>query len=127
MVDEGRRTGSPFDEGRLQLVREFLHREFRDCHHRDFFAFDQAAQVFLVETGRGFRYMLVIPKATFEDDGLPRLCNAQLAATLKLSREGRVTFDSAGTSGARVNTPRRPEPWLASSMQFGMVLVVRYR
>jgi hypothetical protein len=96
MVDAGRRTGSPLDEGRLLLVREFLHREFRDCHHRDFFAFDQAAQVFLIETGRGFRYMLVIPKATFEDDGLPRLCNAQLAATLKLSREGRVTLTPRG-------------------------------
>jgi hypothetical protein len=63
MVDVGRRTGSPFDEGRLLLVREFLHREFRDCHHRDFFAFDQAAQVFLIETGRGFRMLASLVSA----------------------------------------------------------------
>jgi hypothetical protein len=96
MADGRRPTGSPFDEVKLLLVREFLWREFRDCHHRDFFAFDQTAQVFLIETGRGFRHMLVIPKATFEHPDLPRLCIAHLAVTLKLAREGRVMLTSQG-------------------------------
>jgi hypothetical protein len=90
------RVGSPFDEDRLRLVREFLRREFRDCHHRDFFAIDQTAQVFLIETGRGFRHMLVVPKTTFEDADFPRLCNARLVATLKLARQGRVLLTPHG-------------------------------
>jgi hypothetical protein len=75
MGADRRGTGSPFDEGNLLFVREFLWREFRDCHHRDFFAFDRTAQVFLIETGRGVRHMLVIPKATFDDADLGLLCN----------------------------------------------------
>jgi hypothetical protein len=96
MVDSRRQKGSPFDEVKLLLIREFLWREFRDCIHRDFFAFDQTAQVFLIETGRGFRHMLVIPKATFDTGDLARLCNAHLAATLKLAREGRVMLTPQG-------------------------------
>jgi hypothetical protein len=91
-----RELASPFDEAKIRLVREFLSREFRDCHHRDFFAFDKAAQVFLIETGRGFRHMLVVPKATFEDGDIGRLLNAELAATLKLAREGRVMLTPKG-------------------------------
>jgi hypothetical protein len=87
---------SPFDETKVRLVREFLCREFRDCHHRDFFAFDKTAQVFLIETGRGFRHMLVVPKDTFEDGDVGRLCNAELAETLKLAREGRVMLTPRG-------------------------------
>jgi hypothetical protein len=94
MTDQ--RLWAPVDQEKLQLIREFLRREFRECHHRDFLTLDQTAQVFLIETGRGFRYMLVIPKATFDDAALPHLCNAQLAATLKLSREGRVTLTPRG-------------------------------
>jgi hypothetical protein len=96
MVDNRRQIDSPFDEVKLLLIREFLWREFRNCHHRDFLAFDQTAQVFLIETGHGFRHMLVIPKATFEDPELGRLCNAHLAATLKLAREGRVMLTPQG-------------------------------
>jgi hypothetical protein len=88
--------------GKLQLIREFLHREFRDCHHRDFFAIDESAQVFLIETGRGFRHMLVIPRTTFECADFNRLCNAQLSATLKLAREGRVLLTP---QGPRVSRP----------------------
>ena len=96
MVDNRRPIGSPFDEVQLLLVREFLGREFRDCHHRDFFAFDQTAQVFLIETRRGFPHMLVIPKVTFEGADLGRLCNAHLVATLKLARAGRVMLTPQG-------------------------------
>jgi hypothetical protein len=96
MDADHRSLDSPFDDKKLHLVREFLYREFRDCHHRDFFAFDGTAQVFLIETGRGFRHMLVIPKATFEDADIGFLCNAQLAATLKLAREGRVMLTPEG-------------------------------
>jgi hypothetical protein len=91
-----RDPSSPFDEAKVRLVREFLGREFRDCHHRDFFAFDKTAQVFLIETGRGFRHMLVVPKDTFEDGDIGRLCNAKLAATLKLARAGRVMLTPEG-------------------------------
>jgi hypothetical protein len=96
MGADRRSMESPFDETKLLLVREFLYREFRDCHHRDFFAFDRTAQVFLIETGRGFRHMLVVPKDTFEDADLGRLCNAELATTLKLAREGRVMLTPHG-------------------------------
>jgi hypothetical protein len=96
MDDDSRRNRSPFDEGKLQLIREFLWREFRDCYHFDFFALDQTAQVFLIETGCGFRHMLVVPKATFDDVDVGRLCNAHLAVTLKGAREGRVTLTPDG-------------------------------
>jgi hypothetical protein len=96
MGADRRAPESPFDEAKMRLVREFLCREFRDCHHRDFFAFDKAAQVFLIETGRGFRHMLVVPKAAFEDGDIGRLLNAELAATLKLAREGRVMLTPTG-------------------------------
>jgi hypothetical protein len=88
--------GSPFDEAQLLLIRDFLRREFRDCHHRDFIAFDQTAQVFLIETGRGCRHMLVIPKATFEHPDFARLCNAELAATLRRAGGARVTLTPQG-------------------------------
>jgi hypothetical protein len=96
MGDQRPSARTPFDEGKLQLVREFLQREFRDCYHRDFFAFDEAAQVFLIETGRGIRHMLVIPKATLDDPDLSGFCNAHLAATLKFSHEGRVLLTPQG-------------------------------
>ena len=80
----------------LQRAREFLQREFRDCHHRDFFSIDERSQVFLIETGRGFRYMLVIPKDTLERADFDRLCNAQLTETLRLAREGRVLLTPDG-------------------------------
>jgi hypothetical protein len=76
------------------LVREFLRREFRDCSHRDFVAFDEA--VFVIETGRGSMLTLVIPKATFEDPDFARLLNAQLAETLELERARRVVLTLQG-------------------------------
>jgi hypothetical protein len=96
MDADHRSPESPFDAQKLLLVREFLCREFRDCHHRDFFAFDGTAQVFLIETGRGFRHMLVVPRDTFEAADLGFLCNAHLAATLKLARDGRVMLTPEG-------------------------------
>jgi hypothetical protein len=97
MLDERRqRNSSPFDEGKLRLIREFLRREFRDCDHRDFFAFDRTAQVFLIDTGRGTRLTLVVPKATFEHPDFARVCNAQLVDALKLTREGRVLLTPHG-------------------------------
>jgi hypothetical protein len=90
------RIWAPFDEAKLQVVRGFLQRTFRDCHHRDFFTLDQNAHVFLIETGRGFRYMLVVPRETFERADLGGLCNARLAETLKLARAGRVLLTPEG-------------------------------
>jgi hypothetical protein len=84
------RLWAPFDQEKLHLIREFLRREFRECHHRDFFTLDQTAHVFLIETGRGFKHTLIIPRATFQAADLPRLCNRQLTETLKLASQGRV-------------------------------------
>jgi hypothetical protein len=80
----------------LQLAREFLRREFRDCHHRDFSAIDGSSHVFLIETGQGFRHMLVIPNDTLHGADFSRLCNAQLAETLKLARGARVLLTPHG-------------------------------
>jgi hypothetical protein len=96
VADEPQQIPTAFAESKLQLIREFLRREFRDCYHRDFFAFNQTAQVFLIETGRGTRLTLIIPKTTFEDPDFARLCNAQLADTLKLARESRLVLTPEG-------------------------------
>jgi hypothetical protein len=94
MGDDSRLVDSPFDEGKLRVVREFLRREFRDCSHRDFVVFDEA--VFVIETGRGSMLTLVIPKATFENQDFVRLLNAQLAETLELERASRVVLTPQG-------------------------------
>jgi hypothetical protein len=96
MLDDSQRTGSSFEQRKLELVRDLLRRAFRDCYHRDFFAFDRTAHVFLIETGRGVQLTLVIPKATFEVPDFGRLCNAQLAETLRLARNGRVVLTPQG-------------------------------
>jgi hypothetical protein len=94
--DRRQRIGSPFDESRLLLVREFLRREFRDCYHRDFFAFDLTAQVFLIETGRGYRHTLVVPRTTLDHPDLAALCNPRLVASLTVARDRRVTLTPEG-------------------------------
>jgi hypothetical protein len=88
---------SLFDEERLRLVREFLQREFRDCQHRDFFAFDRAAQVFVIGSERSLRHMLVIPKPTFEDPNFARLLNEHLVTALKAARGVQLTLTPQGT------------------------------
>jgi hypothetical protein len=93
--DRRRLIASPFDAEKLVLVRDFLRREFRDCLHRDYFAFDQTAQVFVIETEHGSRHRLVIPEATFDDPGFSRLCDVQLADMLRLA-EGCVTLTPHG-------------------------------
>jgi hypothetical protein len=90
------RVRAPFDEEKVQLVREFLRREFRECYHRDFFAFDQTAQVFLIETGRGLRHMLVIPRGTFEKADLFQLCDTHLAEIIESTRDGHVLLTPHG-------------------------------
>jgi hypothetical protein len=95
-AEMGDRAWTVFDEAKLQLVRQFLHREFRDCHHRDFFALDKAAQVFLIETGRGGRLMLVVPKGTFDSADFSRLWNAHLVDALKAAREGLLLLTPDG-------------------------------
>jgi len=96
MTGERPSTRVPFDEHKLQRVREFLRREFRGCEHRDFFAFDRTAQVFVIGSDHTLRHTLVIPKETFEDQDFALLLNPHLVATLKLAGEARVTLTPQG-------------------------------
>jgi hypothetical protein len=81
---------------KLQRVREFLEREFRECRHSDFFAAQDGAQVFLIETARGLKHRLVVPRITLERAEVGRLCNAELADTLRLARESCVVLTPQG-------------------------------
>jgi hypothetical protein len=95
-MEGSRRRGSPFDESKLQLLREFLRREFRDCYCVDFVAVDDSAQIFLIDTWDGVRHMLIVPEATFAEADMGLLCNANLSETLRDARESRVTLTSQG-------------------------------
>lgn len=92
MTHGGRATEIPFDHEKLELVREFLRREFPGCQLRDYFAFDKTAQVFLIATDRNVRHTLVIPGGTFRDADFTRLLNQQLVTALKLSGSLRLTL-----------------------------------
>jgi hypothetical protein len=59
---------------------------------RDYFEFDEAAQVFLIATDRNVRHTLVIPRDTFRDADFTRLLNQQLVTALKLSGSLRLTL-----------------------------------
>lgn len=96
MNDDRPGTRVPFDEDKLQLVREFLQREFRGCEQRDFFAFDRTGQVFVIGSEHSLRHTLVIAKETFEDAGFALLLNVQLVTALKLARGVRITLTPQG-------------------------------
>jgi hypothetical protein len=96
MNNERPGTRVPFAEEKLRLVREFLQREFRGCEQRDFFAFDKAAQVFVIGFEHSLRRTLVIPKETFEDADFARLLNVQLVTALKLAGGIRITLTPQG-------------------------------
>jgi hypothetical protein len=102
----------PFDEGKLQLVRTFLRREFQGCRHRDYFAFDKTAQVFLIETEQQSRYALVIPKSTFDHRHFSRLLNPQLVTALRHAGARGVTLvpQSAATRAREATAPERRRP-----------------
>lgn len=107
MKNERPGTRVPFDEDKLQRVREFLRREFQGCPHRDYFEFDKTAQVFLIGPDRNVRHTLVIPKDTFEDADFVLLLNQQLVAALKLAGARRVTL-----------TPQAPRALAGERRQF---------
>jgi hypothetical protein len=96
MINERPGMQVPFDEEKLQLVREFLQREFRGGQHRDYFEFHTTMQIFVIETERGVRHTLVIPKRTIENGDLTRLLNPQLVIALELARHARVTLTPRG-------------------------------
>jgi hypothetical protein len=85
----------PFDEEKLQLVREFLQREFRSCVCRDYFDFDRNAQVFVMEAPR-VRQTLVVPSATFENPDFARLLNWRFVTVLAVADGVPVTLTSEG-------------------------------
>jgi PHD/YefM family antitoxin component YafN of YafNO toxin-antitoxin module len=96
MTSHRRQDWAPIDADLVRLVLQFLRREFRDCRHRDYFAAHERAHVFVVETERGDRHMLVIPEATFQAEQFTTLLNAGLAATLARARNSRVTLTRDG-------------------------------
>ena len=53
MIDGRPGMPAPFDEEKLQIVREFLRREFQGCRHRDYFEFHTSMQVFVIEPEKG--------------------------------------------------------------------------
>jgi hypothetical protein len=94
MAEELRSEWAPFDEAKVLLVREFLRRQFRDCQHREFLAFDPLAQIFIVETKGGVRSTLVVPKVTFDAENFSALFTVQLVDALE--RDGHVTLNPDG-------------------------------
>jgi hypothetical protein len=97
VADDQQSHWAPFDQGNVNLVRDFLRREFRDSEHRDFVVFHPTAQVFIIVTPRGVRHMLVIPEATFEAAHFSALCNASLADALAHFRLVTLTSDGPET------------------------------
>jgi hypothetical protein len=96
MIDEKSGPQSPFDQGKLRLVREFLQREFRGCRHDDYFDRAKMAQVFVIEPHRRPRYILIIPKGTFEHADFAFLCNDHLADALQHARGVPLTLTARG-------------------------------
>jgi len=89
--------GSPFDEAKLQLTREFLRREFRGCELRDYLAiYGSAFQIFIVEVSPRLRHTLLIPEETFLGEDFARLLDVHLVTMLTLAREAPVTLTSRG-------------------------------
>ena len=89
-------TPPPIDENKLQLVREFLQREFRASRHEDYFDSVEMAQVFVVEPIQGPRHTLVIPKRTFEDPDFTLLCDARLVEALQSALDTRLVLTPEG-------------------------------
>jgi hypothetical protein len=89
-------TPPPIDENKLQLVREFLQREFRASRHEDYFDSVEMAQVFVIEPIQGPRHTLVIPKRTFEDPDFTLLCDARLVEALQSALDTRLVLTPEG-------------------------------
>ena len=86
----------PIDENKLQLVREFLQREFRASRHEDYFDSVEMAQVFVIDPIQGPRHTLVIPKRTFEDPDFTMLCDARLVEALQSALDTRLVLTPEG-------------------------------
>ena len=82
-------TPPPIDENMLQLVREFLQREFRTSRHEDYFDSVEMAQVFVIDPIQGPRHTLVIPKRTM-------LCDARLVEALQSALDTRLVLTPEG-------------------------------
>ena len=89
-------TPPPIDEDKLQLVREFLQREFRGSRYEDYFDSVEMAQVFVIETSQGLRHTLIIPKRTFEHPDFTLLCDARLAEALQSALDIRLVLTPEG-------------------------------
>ena len=87
MTDKNPGIPSPIDDDKLQLVREFLRREFRNFAHQDFYDPERTAQVFVIEATAKARHALVVPRDTFKDRDFVYLMTAQLADALQQARD----------------------------------------
>ena len=95
-MSTGRGTQSPVEESKLDLVRRFLQREFRNCDHHDYFDQAKMAHLFVIEPSRGLRHTLVIPKSMFDHDDFPLLMDGRLADGLQESRDVPRTLTPEG-------------------------------
>jgi hypothetical protein len=89
-------TPSPVEEDKLDLVRRFLQREFRNCRHHDYFDPAKSAQVFVMETSRGLCHTLLIPKSLFDHDDFLLVMDGRLAKGLQESRDVPRTLTPQG-------------------------------
>ena len=95
-MNDERGTASPVEESKLDLVRGFLLREFRNGRHHDYFDQAKLAQVFVVETGRERRHTLLIPQSMFDHDDFMLLMDGRLAEGLHESRDVPRTLTPRG-------------------------------
>jgi hypothetical protein len=97
LMSEGSEAPLQFDRViKLELVREFLHGEFRGCQHRDYYEFHTKMQVFVVEAERGIRHTLAITQKAFEDGDFGRLLSEHLATSLAQAGGRRLTLTPRG-------------------------------
>ena len=89
-------TPSPVEEDKLDLVRRFLQREFRNARHHDYFDQTKSAHVFLIETSRGLRHTLLIPQSLFDHRDFLLLMDGRLAEGLQESLEVPRTLTPGG-------------------------------
>ena len=86
------------DEGKIEAVKEYLHREFPLCTVYDFFEFERGAHVFQLQDNQG----KVSQLATFFLEFFEALRNAEIRAWLEKHKLAQA-MRQAGQAGVRVS------------------------